>query len=66
MKTLLARTALLFGFALAATAHAQPTVSTPPVICQWCDLAITWSGLTSPSTSDILKITTLSSTNALN
>jgi RHS repeat-associated protein len=67
MKTLLARIALLVGLALAATAQAQLTLTTsPPFSCPGCgNIFATWSGLTSPSTSDILKITPPTNTNAV-
>ena len=63
MRTLLARTALLFGLALAAAAAAQPTVTTPAFTCSWCDISVTWSGIVSPSPNNILKLTTPGSTN---
>ncbi len=66
MRTLLARTALLFGLALAAAAAAQPTVTTPAFTCSWCDISVTWSGIVSPSPNNILKLTTPGSTNAIN
>ena len=66
MRTLLARTALLLGLVFAAVAQAQPTLTTPPATCTYCDISVTWGGITSPNTLDRLVLTTPASTTVLN
>jgi RHS repeat-associated protein len=35
--------------ALSAATQAQPTVTTPPASCSWCDIQVTWSGIAAPN-----------------
>ena len=57
---------LALGLAFAAAAQAQPTVTTPPSICSWCDIQVTWSGIDSPSSTNMLAITAPGSMTHLN
>jgi RHS repeat-associated protein len=63
MKSLLARIALILGLAFAGAAQAQPTVTTPPASCSWCDIAVTWNGIVSPIGTDWIALAVPGSAN---
>jgi RHS repeat-associated protein len=57
---------LALGLTFAAAAQAQPTVSTPAATCSWCDIAVTWSGIVSPTSTNMLALTAPGSMTHLN
>ena len=44
-------------------AQAQPTVSTPPATCSFCSVAVTWSGIASPTSTDWVALAVPGSAN---